>query len=182
MNQVFIFPTDTVFGIGTPMFDTKGIKRIYDIKGRDFNKLMAILCKDLESLSSYAEINKKARILASKFLPGALTLILKSTPKYEKMTGEKTVGIRIPNHPVALKLIETYGPLKTTSVNQSGEAPLNDYETINQVYGHLVNQVFESDIDIDQVSSTVVDLTQAEIKIIRSGHITKEMIEESLKQ
>ncbi len=180
MNDVIIFPTDTVYGIGTGFLSKEGIKRIYEIKGRDFNKPLAILCNDLNDLSDYAYITDKAIKLANKFWPGGLTLILKSKPAYEVLSGEKTIGVRKPNHQLALSLLKQYGPLKTTSVNKSGEAPMNDYNQIYEAYHHEVSHIYENNEPLSEVSSTVVDLTSDEVKIIRLGSITLEDIKSVL--
>ena len=92
MNYVIIFPTDTVYGIGTPIMDTEGIKRIYDIKGRSFDKPLAVLTDSIESMEPYVVITKAVRKLAQAF-GGGLTLILKTTEQYEEQTGEKTLGL-----------------------------------------------------------------------------------------
>ncbi|NLK12563.1 MAG: threonylcarbamoyl-AMP synthase, partial [Candidatus Phytoplasma sp.] len=102
-------------------------------------------------------------------------------PSYYEKTGEKTIGVRIPNHLTALKIIKKLGPMKTTSMNQSGEKELNDYQEIKDKYGHLLNKVYPNDQEILKIASTVVLITD-EIKILREGSITKEMIVKSLKK
>ena len=78
MSKVIIFPTDTVYGIGTPIFDIEGIERIYNIKHRPKEKPLACLCANLEQIESIAYVTKDAKKLIDKYLPGALTLILNS--------------------------------------------------------------------------------------------------------
>lgn len=180
MNNVIIFPTDTVYGIGTGFLSKDGIRRIYEIKGRDFNKPLAILCSNINDLKDYAYINDKAIKLANNFWPGGLTLVLKSKPNYEALSGEKTIGVRMPNHKLALELLRKHGPLKTTSVNQSGEVPMNDYQLIYDRYHTLVDHIYENHEPLSEVSSTVVDLTLDEVKIIRLGYITLEAIKSVL--
>jgi len=181
MNYVIIFPTDTVYGIGTPIMDTEGIKRIYDIKGRSFDKPLAVLTDSIESMGPYVVITKAVRKLAQAFWPGGLTLILKTTEQYEEQTGEKTLGVRIPNHPLALQLLKELGPMKTTSVNQSGEPPLNDYETILAHYGAMVEKVYPNDQPILEVSSTVLDISGMKVKVLRAGAISEKEIYHILK-
>ncbi len=176
MKKVIIFPTDTVYGIGTAFLNKEGIERIYQIKGRDFNKPMAILCSSLDQVAQYAEVTDEAVKLAKAFWPGGLTLILNSNENYFKLTGEKTIGVRKPNHKTALDLIKMYGPLKTTSVNRSSEIPLNDYETIKLSYENLVDRIYPNDYASSEVSSTVVDLTKKDPVIIRAGSIDIEEI------
>lgn len=181
MSLVIIFPTDTVYGIGTPIMDTEGIKKIYQIKGRSFDKPLALLAASIEAVEPYAIVTNAVRRLASAFWPGGLTLILKTQPDYEKATGEKTLGVRIPNHPLALELLEKYGPMKTTSVNQSGEAPINQYDEIKAKYNDQVDHIYENDQPILEVASTVLDLSNMKIKILRSGAISEKEIYKALK-
>ena len=180
-GKVICFPTDTVYGLGTPLLDFDGIKRIYDIKGRNYDKPIAVLCSSMKQIEQFAVMNDEAKIIGKAFWPGALTLILPTKPSYYEKTGEKTIGVRIPNHLTALKIIKKLGPMKTTSMNQSGEKELNDYQEIKDKYGHLLNKVYPNDQEILKIASTVVLITD-EIKILREGSITKEMIVKSLKK
>lgn len=181
LNKVIVFPTDTVYGVGASIYDKKSISKIYEIKGRDFNKPIAVLCSSIKQMEEFAVITDEARKIGEAFWPGGLTLILKTNEKYFNFSGEKTIGVRIPNHKLALNLISEYGPLKTTSINKSGEEPLNDYEIIKNVYGNVIDDIYENNEKISRISSTVIDLTN-NLNIIRLGDITIEMINEVLKK
>ena len=87
MSKVIIFPTDTVYGIGTPIFDIEGIDRIYEIKKRPRTKPLACLCANLEQIDSIAFVDEQAKKLINKFLPGPLTLILNAKDKEEGKEG-----------------------------------------------------------------------------------------------
>ena len=183
MNKVVIFPTDTVYGIGAALDDKKGIDRIYQIKGRNYDKPLIALAYDLSYVEKIAVVTKEAKILAGTFWPGALTLILKTQASYESLTGEKTIGVRVPNHPYALEAIKTYGNglLKTTSVNHSGMAPLNDYEKIVSSFGPLVDKVYPNTQIISNKASTIVDLTRPEMVVLREGDITIDAMKKAIK-
>lgn len=172
LKEVIIFPTDTVYGIGASIYDMESINRIYDIKGRNFNKPLAVLCYDIKQIEEFAVITSKDRLLANRFWPGGLTLILKTNQKYFDLTKELTIGVRIPNHKLALELLKKYGPMKTTSVNDSGEEPFNDYETINERYKNIVKDIYENNEEIQKVSSTVID-TLNNYNVLREGNITQ---------
>lgn len=181
MNKIIIFPTDTVYGIGTGLDNLEGIKKIYEIKDRNYTKPMAVLCANLEQIAEFAILTREAKLLAKQFWPGELTLILNTTEKYRKKTLEKTIGVRIPNHKQALSLLIKYGPLKTTSVNNSEEEPLNDYEIIKERYEKLVDEIYPNEEVISKRSSTVINLTTNNLYVIRQGSITIDEINEVLK-
>lgn len=172
MSKVIIFPTDTVYGIGTPIFDIEGIKRIYDIKKRPKDKPLACLCANLEQINSIAYLNDKAIKLINKFLPGALTLILNAKEEVVNKIGYKTIGVRIPNCDIALNILKENGPMLTTSVNESGSIPLNEYDDIKRDYNDLVDYIYDTNTHSSNISSTVVLINDNEFKILRAGEIT----------
>ena len=178
--MVIIFPTDTVYGIGTKIFDIDGINKIYDIKKRPKDKPLACLCSSLEQIKSIAVVTKKAEALIKKFLPGALTLILESKEEVYNKIGYKTIGVRIPNYKLALDILSENGPMLTTSVNESGFKPINEYELIVKDYENVVDKIYESNEKSSNLSSTVVLLTNDDIKILREGEITLSMINDCL--
>ena len=104
MSKVIIFPTDTVYGIGCDIFDLEGIERIYKIKNRSKDKPLACLCANLEQIEDIADLSEDARKLINLFLPGPLTIILKSKPIVLDKIGYKTIGVRIPNNKIALDI------------------------------------------------------------------------------
>lgn len=170
-GRVIIFPTDTVYGIGTKIFDIEGIKRIYNIKHRPLDKPLACLCYDLEQIKSIAVVNDVAIKLINKFLPGPLTLILKAKPEVKEKLGYETIGVRIPNHQLALSILKENGPMLTTSVNDSGYKPINEYEEIVIKYSNLVEDIYNSYEKSSNLSSTVVKLID-DIEILRVGQIS----------
>lgn len=178
--MVIIFPTDTVYGIGTKIFDIDGINKIYDIKKRPKDKPLACLCSSLEQIKSIAVVTKEAEALIKKFLPGALTLILESKEEVYNKIGYKTIGVRIPNCKLALDILNENGPMLTTSVNESGFKPINEYELIVKEYENVVDKIYESNEKSSNLSSTVVLLTNDDIKILREGEITLSMINDCL--
>src|SRR5690554_424993 len=117
MNKLIIFPTDTVYGIGACLYDKENINKIYEIKGRDFNKQIPVLCSTIEQIGTFAVVNDNLRKLAKAFWPGALTIVLESNNDYYNFSGEKTIAVRIPNHKETLKLLEK--DRKSTRLNSS---------------------------------------------------------------
>ncbi len=174
--MILIFPTDTVYGIGTPIFDIDGINKIYEIKKRPKDKPLACLCADINQIDKIAYLNNDIIKLINEFLPGALTIILNSKEEVIKKIGYKTIGIRIPNSKCALSILKEYGPMLTTSVNDSGDVPLNNYDEIKEKYNNLVDKIYKSDEQSSNLSSTVILVDNDNIKILREGSIKKEDI------
>jgi len=179
--MVIIFPTDTVYGIGTKIFDIDGINKIYEIKKRPKDKPLACLCASLDQIKGIAYITPDAEKLINKFLPGALTLILKSKPDVYEKIGYKTIGVRIPNSKIALDILKENGPMLTTSVNESGFKPINEYDLIVKEYETKVDKIYKSNELSSNISSTVILIDNSDIKILREGQISKTMIDECLK-
>ena len=171
MNKLIIFPTDTVYGIGCSIYDTKNIDRIYEIKKRDKSKPLACLCYDLQQINSIAYIDDLATKLINKYLPGGLTLILKSKPEVKEKIGYETIGVRIPDCKIALDILKEFGPMLTTSVNDSGEKPINEYEEILNKYSDLVDAIYPPYNNSSSVSSTVVKIIDGKIELLREGNI-----------
>lgn len=171
MAGVIIFPTDTVYGIGCKIFDKDSIDRIYKIKKRDYSKPLACLCANIEQIKEIAYVNDKAKYLIDKYLPGGLTIILKSKEIVKNTIGYETIGVRIPNHKVALTILNENGPMLTTSVNDSGFVPLNEYDEIVLKYKDLVDKIYKTDTKSSNISSTVIMCVDDDVKVLRKGEI-----------
>lgn len=177
MSRVVIFPTDTVYGIGCSIYDREAQLRIYKIKDRPLDKPLAVLCADLKQIEEIAYVDARAKKIIAKLMPGALTIILTAKEEIANITGFDTVGVRIPNYQVAIEVLHHVGAMTTTSVNDSGEAPLNDYNAIKEKYDDLVDSILPpSAEETSRQSSTVIDLTKSEIKVLREGEITLKQI------
>lgn len=182
-GEVVIFPTDTVYGLACRLYDNEAIERIYKLKERSKTKHMAVLCDSLISVNDVAVIDERVIKLAYAFWPGALTIVLPATMQHINKTLEETIGIRIPNHEAALWLIKKNGPLVTTSVNKSGDVPLNDVDEIKKHFEDKVDYIYEEyNAFYLNISSTTIDLTSDEVKYLRIGTITQEQIETVLKK
>jgi len=179
-TDIIAFPTDTVYGIGANIFNLEAINKIYQTKHRPGHKPLAVLCADINQILQVArEIPPKMELLIKQFLPGALTIIL---PKREEIPGFvtshlNTIGVRIPNHPVALEILKKVGPLATTSANLSGDESIHDALNVIKLLGEEIDIIIDGGITDLKIPSTVVAIENDEIIIIREGSITKEMIQ-----
>lgn len=181
-EDVIIFPTDTVYGIGASIFSPKALDKIFEIKNRPTDKSLIVLCANKVQLEEIVgplsvDVNK----IIDTFLPGGLTLILNCyMPLPEEITrGKQTIGVRIPNHPLALELLKEIGPLATTSANISGEPSPTKIDRLNPVI-QRVNYVFDDGETKQQIPSTILDCTKDEFVILREGAITLEEIQKVL--
>ena len=169
-NKVIVFPTDTVYGLGCKWTDSEAIEKIYEIKKRDGRKPIAVLVSRIEQILPYIEIiNPKSLELLFKYWPGQVTFIFKIKSNFNYPT--ETIAFRMPASSVAKKIIDHFGPLSTTSVNLSGEAPINNVNEINSSFKDQIDLVVSDTEEMSEVSSTIVDLTSNEIKIIRQGSV-----------
>lgn len=171
MSRILIFPTDTVYGIGVSINDKEGQEQIYQIKDRPSNKRLSVLCANLEDIEKIAVLTDDAAKIINEFMPGALTIVLKSKEEIISDYIYDTIAVRIPNHPVALRVLAENGPMATTSVNISGQEPMNDYVEIYKKFSEKVFYIYPNAETISNISSTIIDLTTNPYTLIREGSI-----------
>jgi len=172
-----IYPTDTVYGLGADPFNTEAVRKVYLVKGRGSSPL-PVLIDSIESAFKVAYVTPLAERLMEIFWPGPLTIVLKARNEAPKEVLFKyTIGIRMPNHKVALMLAKSIGGLIVgTSANLHGHpSPRNVNEALAQLNGH-VDLALDSGDAIHGVASTVVDATGSELKIIREGVLKAETL------
>jgi L-threonylcarbamoyladenylate synthase len=182
-GAVAIFPTETVYGIGTSVFSLIGIQRIYKLKGRHGRKPLALLVPTLEAARPLVEIiPPEAERLAELFWPGPLTLIFKASPLGRLVTGGlATIGVRIPDHPVALALLKKVGiPLATTSVNRSGQKAAVSGSACAKLFGTKVDWLIDGGTCRVKAASSVVDLSHYPFSIRREEAISRKVLEKAL--
>lgn len=182
-GNVVAFPTDTVYGLAVIYENEEALEALKRSKGRPENKPIPTMVSSIEQMKEIAQMSEKATALAEAFMPGAFTMILKkkeTLPAY-LTNGFDTVGIRMPNDEFILELIEACGkPLLVTSANLSGEETgIRDDQVLSQLDGRIHAIVMGE--AVGKVASTIVDFSGEEVKIIREGPVTKDMIDEILK-
>lgn len=168
---VIVYPTDTTYGIGCDIFNPKGVKKIYQIKQRDPRKPFSFICADLSDVANYAQVSNFAFKIMRRHLPGPYTFVLEATRVVPDLltTRQKTVGIRIPDNPIALAIVRELGhPLVTTSANVSGEDVLHDPIDIDQKLGKMLDLVVGGGILLGD-PSTVISLVGDSTEVLRAG-------------
>ena len=178
------FPTETVYGLGGNALDPQASMKIYAAKGRPSDNPLIVHIAELEQLEKITtEIPEGAKILAEKYWPGPLTMIVWKNEKvpYETTGGMDTVAIRMPNHPVALALIDESGcMIAAPSANTSGKpSPTEAGHVALDLDGKIPMILDGGPVGIG-IESTIIDLTEKVPMILRPGYITKEMLEEVL--
>ncbi len=181
-GETVAFPTDTVYGIGANAFHSPGIIKLFEAKGRDANKAIAVLIGNIDQLGSLTtNLNENAWKLVHKFWPGGLTIVVpKKNNLPELLSAGTSIGIRIPNHPVALDLLNRFGPIATTSANLSGGNNPHDARDVFKQLNNRVPLILDGGKCPGGIPSTVVDCSTPEIRILRKGAISNEAIELAL--
>ena len=174
-HEIIAFPTDTVYGIGASLYSHKAIEKLYQVKIRAYQKAIAVLIGNLDQLSLVTEsLSPIAEKLASRYWPGALTLIL---PKIDSLPDNlspfPTIGVRMPDHWFTLELLKCVGPLATTSANISGQKDLVTCQEVIDQFGEKIKLIIDGGKTPGGIPSTVVDCTQPYPLILREGCITK---------
>lgn len=178
---IVAFPTETVYGLGIRFNDKKALDNLMEAKQRDYSKAITLMVADQKDIQKYAYVSDNAQKIINQFMPGMITLIFqKKAAVDDAMThGKETIGIRIPDSEFVLSLLKAVGPMLVTSANLSHhQNTTSTKEVLEQLKGRI-DMVVDGKT-ADNIASTVVDVSQDEIKILRAGKITKEQIEEAI--
>ena len=177
---IVIFPTDTVYGIGCNPYNKEAVEKIYKIKSREIMKSVPVLTYSIETAEKIVEFDQFTKKIVEKFWPGPLTVILKVTDKKikESLNLENKIAIRVPDHKCTLELLKKCNFLVGTSANISGDFPYTDPE---ECLKNLENyDVFvDGGIITSKGESTIIEIENEQIKIIREGSLTKDEILQS---
>ena len=167
---IIAYPTDTVYGLGCDLLNKQAIDTLYQIKGMRRDKNLAFVCPDLSDIARYAIVDNSAYRVLRRFLPGPYCFVLTATREVPKMvqTKQKTVGIRVPDHPVTIALVRELGrPIISTTANLPGEDPMIDPDEIDKRFRGLA-LVLDAGAG-GSTPTTVVDLSQGDIRVVREG-------------
>ena len=181
-GKTVAFPTETVYGLGANALSESAVDAIYEAKGRPSDNPLIVHIARLDMLDELAEeIKPYARVLMEAFWPGPITFVLrkKEHVPYKVTGGLETVGVRMPNHPVALKLIDLSGvPVAAPSANLSGKPSPTDVKYVLKDMMGRVDCIVDGGDSHVGLESTVLDVTGDVPVILRPGKITREMITE----
>ena len=179
-GKIVIFPTETVYGIGTNGFKSDSIKKIYELKKRDFNKPISLLVNSIDMIQTVAkDITDLEYALINRFCPGPFTIILKKkkeVPDILTANGD-TVGIRMPDSLIAKTIIDYSGvPIATPSANISGKPSGTSIANIMKDFKDSVDCIIDNGESKLGIASTIVKVENEKPIILREGAIKKEEI------
>jgi L-threonylcarbamoyladenylate synthase len=179
---IVAFPTDTVYGLGACISIPQAVERVYQVKGRPRSMALPLLLADKSQIAQVAEpVPPIAWLLADKFLPGALTMVLPKAKSVPDIVtgGGKTVAVRIPAHPIPIALVRGLGtPIVGTSANLSGKPSSLTAEGVYAQLGDRVDLIIDGGRCPSGKESTIVDLTGQTPMVLREGAISKEELEQ----
>ncbi len=170
-GEIIVYPTDTCYGIGADIFNKKAIEKIYQLKELPYSTPFSFVCHNLSHISNYAHITDYAYRILKKYLPGPYTFIFEGSRQVPKMmlTKRRTVGIRVPDHPVCLSITEELGnPIISTSASVRNGPVWADPREAAEALGKRVAIVIDSGIIYPEPSS-VISLIDDQPEIIRVG-------------
>ena len=174
-GKLVAFATDTVYGLGVSAFDANAIERLFEVKKRPHEKAIPVLLADAYALEQVARVEAdQIWQLADVFWPGPLTLVL---PKVQglpaNLSEEATIGVRVPDHPFAQKLLERVGPMAVSSANHSGAATTRTAREVLAQLDGKIDLLIDAGISPGGKPSTVAAFENGEIVILREGPLSK---------
>lgn len=177
-------PTETVYGLAGNGLDEKAVAEIYEVKGRPEVKPLSLMVHDAASMERYCEnVPPQAYTLAKNFWPGPLTIVMKAKPCVPEIVraGGETVGLRCPDHPLTLELLEKSGvPFAAPSANPSGEPSPKNADSVLKYFDGKIDAVLDGGECGIGCESTLIDLSRTPYRILRQGALPADEIADAL--
>ena len=177
-HGIIAFPTETVMGLGVFYDDFEAYEKLNRVKNRREDKPYTMMLGNPAHICKYAVVDHKARQLIKAFMPGSITLLLRSKPNVPGYVTHDTgiIGVRVPSLVDIMEMLNGLGkPLLVPSANKAGEKPALNSEEVKNIFGNEIDYIVEGEC-VGGVASTIIDLTSDEVKIVREGPVSKEMI------
>lgn len=177
-----VYPTETLYGLGADPFNEAAVKRVFMAKRRPFDMPLSVAVSDVRMFETLGVLNPAARRLIDRFLPGPLTILVTKKPSVPDIltSGTGQIGIRIPDHPFALKLIRAAGPIVATSANRHSHPDPVTCAMAKKDLGRAVGVYVDGGRTRLQAPSTIVDVSEGRVEIIRPGVVSADEIEAAL--
>ncbi len=175
------YPSDTVYGLGAAASDERAVTRVFAAKGRLSEKALSLLLADVEDMPPLcADVPPAAKLLAERFWPGPLTLVLRRSPALQSaaLGGGDNVALRVPDHLFLRELIRALGePITGTSANRSGRPSCRTAREVRRQLGSAVDLIIDGGPSRAGPESTVIDITPQEPRMLRVGAISRSEVE-----
>lgn len=170
---VLVYPTDSAYAVGCHLGDKAAVERVRNLRRLPRDHLLTLACRDLSELATYARVDNTSYRIVKHYLPGPYTFVLPATrdvPRRLLHRQRKTIGLRVPNHPIAHALLAALGEplMSTTLILPEEDMPVTDVEERRGVLEHAVDVIVDGGIGGVQ-ATTVVDLTSGQLEIVRQG-------------
>lgn len=181
-HGVIAFPTETVMGLGVIFDDELAYKKLNKIKNRPNDKPYAMLLKDAKDIEKYGFFDEKYNKIIVKYMPGPLTILIKSKESVPSFATHSTniVGIRVPDNKIIQKILSIINkPLLAPSANKSGEQPCTTYKQVEREFKNELDYIVNID-SLGNKPSTIIDISGENIKLIREGDIPFSQILEEI--
>jgi L-threonylcarbamoyladenylate synthase len=182
-GQLVVMPTDTVYGVAADAFDPAAVKALLAAKGRGREMPPPVLVSAASTLDALAvRVPGYARALVEELWPGPLTLVchVQSSLQWDLGDTRGTVAVRMPNHPVALELLERTGPLAVSSANRTGMPAATDADRADEMLGDAVEATVDAGESPGGEASTIVDVTGSQGRVLRRGALSLERLNQVL--
>jgi L-threonylcarbamoyladenylate synthase len=175
------YPSDTVYGLGAAASDERAVGRAFGVKGRLSGKALSLLLADIDDMPPLcAEVPPAAKLLAERFWPGPLTLVLRRSPAFHSaaLGGGDNVALRVPDHLFLRELIRGLGePITGTSANRSGRPSCRTAREVQRQLGSAVDLIIDGGPSREGPESTVIDITHDHPRMLREGAISRSEVE-----
>ena len=169
-EKIFIYPTDTIYGIGGNPFSKVVVERINAIKGRETSKKFIYLINSFNLLYSYIEIPEVSKFFLHKIWPNPISIVLKLNTKSQELFGNATACFRMPDNEFCQKVLTAIDkPLISTSVNKSDQPSISTAKEIIDNFSNNTDAIFYTEESVGRTASTIIDLTGDKPKLIREG-------------
>ncbi|KXA97327.1 hypothetical protein AKJ40_03605 [candidate division MSBL1 archaeon SCGC-AAA259M10] len=182
-GKMVVYPTETVYGLGADATSDEAVSRVFEAKSRSFDRPVSIAVDSLSMCYRVGKLYREEETLIREFLPGPLTVLVEPRPVLSDVLSADTgkVGIRIPDLSVTRKLIESVGgPITSTSANVSGRpSPTTVADALNQLGGSVAVAIDIGESTLG-TSSTVVEVLEGDVEIIREGPVSRSQIVSAL--
>jgi len=182
-GNLIVYPTETVYGVGADIFNQVAVKNVYLAKNRPFDMALSVAVSDKKMMERVAVLDENAEKLIKAFLPGPLTLIIEKQPEVSDLVTavSKKVGIRMPDHPVAIEIIKRTGPIVATSANLHSNPDATTIDEAVKDFGFKISMYVDAGPSKLKKPSTIVWIMNNEVEIVRQGAISIKQIEDVLK-